>query len=102
MHGVIQREACGVFVLYPISKAAFVLVPTSVVLRGEMWNGGTEHLPWLGSACGILARDSSCEAMSCDTTDDGSTGLSINFSSSEHSHLYFPHCWSLTFALCYA
>lgn len=102
MHGVIQREACGVFVLYAVNKAAFVLVPTSIVLRGEMCNGGTEHLPWLGSACGILSRASFCEAMSCDITDDGSTGLSINFSSSKHSHLYFPHYWSLTFALCYA
>lgn len=37
MHGVIQREVCGVFVLCAIHKAAFVLVPTSVVLGGEMW-----------------------------------------------------------------
>lgn len=28
-------------------------------------------------------------------TDDGSTGLSINFSSSKQSHLHFPHCWCL-------
>lgn len=28
-------------------------------------------------------------------TDDGSTGLSINFHSSKLSHLHFSHCWSL-------
>lgn len=38
----------------------------------------------------------------CNITDGGSTGLPINFSSSKHSHLYFPHCWSLTSALCHA
>lgn len=32
MHGVTHREACGVFVLYTVNKAAFVSVPTSVVL----------------------------------------------------------------------
>lgn len=62
IYGVIQREICGVFVLYTVNKAAFVLEPTSAMLRGEMWDGGTEYPPWLGSAWGILARPSSCEA----------------------------------------
>lgn len=92
----LPRETYGVFVLYTVNKEAFVSVPTFVMCCGGDvgWREQGSCLDWEVLVVFWLGLPP-VRSRYTNITDDGSTGLSINFSSSKHSHLHFPHCCSL-------